>query len=161
MIRHAPRSTLFPYTTLFRSLVRHAHLFPHGKAGIGRHQERILFGPVHGHVVFAAHAGVDELDDYFLSDAFNVAIPPLLERESGSLAPTLFHRAFIGATRGMRLDFIRLAEHNVNAAAIGLPTRDASSKMLVGVGNALVVFFLELVLFGVRRGIAALPEGFN
>jgi hypothetical protein len=33
--------------------------------------------------------------------------------------------------------------------------------MLVGVGNALVVLFFEFVLFGIGRGIAALPEGFN
>src|SRR6476469_4876342 len=61
----------------------------------------------------------------------------------------------------MRLDFIRLAEHDVDAAAVGLPPRDAGGEMLVGVGNALVMFFLEFVLFGVRRGIAALPKRFN
>jgi hypothetical protein len=33
--------------------------------------------------------------------------------------------------------------------------------MLVGVGDALVVLFLIFVLFGIGRGIAALPEGFN
>ena len=61
----------------------------------------------------------------------------------------------------MRLDFIRLAEHDVDAAAICFPARNAGCKMLVRIGNALVMFFLEFVLFGVRRGIAALPEGFN
>ncbi len=33
--------------------------------------------------------------------------------------------------------------------------------MLVGVGDALVVLFLIFVLFGVRSGVAALPEGFD
>src|SRR5580698_5934897 len=33
--------------------------------------------------------------------------------------------------------------------------------MLVGVGNALVVLFFVLVLFGVRSGIATLPESFD
>src|SRR4051794_3660624 len=33
--------------------------------------------------------------------------------------------------------------------------------MLVGIGDTLVVFFFEFVLFGIRRRIAALPEGFN
>src|SRR5437868_13892547 len=61
----------------------------------------------------------------------------------------------------MRIDFIRLAENDVDAATIGLPTRDARGEMLVGVGNTLVVFFLKFVLFGVRRGIAALPKRFN
>src|SRR5260221_8699094 len=35
MIRRPPRSTLFPYTTLFRSL-RHRHRFPH-RPSQGRH----------------------------------------------------------------------------------------------------------------------------
>jgi len=33
--------------------------------------------------------------------------------------------------------------------------------MLIGIGDTPVVLFLVLVLFGVRRGIAALPERFN
>ena len=33
--------------------------------------------------------------------------------------------------------------------------------MLVGVRDAPVVLFLVFVLFGIRRGVAALPESFN
>src|SRR4051812_43390670 len=61
----------------------------------------------------------------------------------------------------MGFDFVGLAEDDVDTAAVGLPSRDASGEVLVGIGDALVVLFFVFVLFGVRRGIAALPEGFN
>src|SRR5260370_26898114 len=35
MIRRPPRSTLFPYTTLFRSLLRQAELLLQGRVGLG------------------------------------------------------------------------------------------------------------------------------
>ncbi len=111
--------------------------------------------------IFAAHAGVDEFDDDFLADAFDVAIAPVFKGEGRGLAAAFFHGAFVGAARGMRLDFIGLAVHDVDAAAIGLPAGHAGGEMLVGVGDALVVLFLIFVLFGVGGGIAALPEGFN
>ena len=47
----------------------------------------------------------------------------------------------------MRLDFVRRAEHDVDAAAVGLPARNAGGEMLVGVGDAPVVLFLEFVLY--------------
>src|SRR5579864_1256247 len=61
----------------------------------------------------------------------------------------------------MRFHFIGLAVHDVDAAAVGLPAGDACGEVLVGVGDALVVLFFVFVLFGVRRRIAALPEGLN
>src|SRR2546430_12595497 len=39
MIRRPPRSTLFPYTTLFRSIEERPHA---SAAGVGQHQRRIL-----------------------------------------------------------------------------------------------------------------------
>src|ERR1700680_3569269 len=61
----------------------------------------------------------------------------------------------------MGIDFIGLAEDDVHASAIGFPPRDACREVLVGVGDSLVVLFLIFVLFGVGRGIAALPEGLD
>ena len=58
----------------------------------------------------------------------------------------------------MRFDFVGRAVRDVDAAAIGLPAGDAGSVMLVGVSDAAVVLFLELVLYGVGSGIAAQPE---
>src|SRR5579864_1296506 len=61
----------------------------------------------------------------------------------------------------MRFHFIGLAVHDVDAAAVGLPAGDACGEVLVGVRDALVVLFFVFVLFGVRRGIATLPEGLD
>jgi hypothetical protein len=46
-------------------------------------------------------------------------------------------------------------------AAVGLPARLAGGKMLVGVGDAPVVLFAELVLRRIGVGIAPQPELLN
>src|ERR1700756_2106822 len=61
----------------------------------------------------------------------------------------------------MGFDFVGLAEDDVDAAAISSPAGNTCREMLGGVGDALVVLFFEFVFFGVRRGIATLPEGLN
>ncbi len=59
---------------------------------------------------------------------------------------------------GCDLDFVGRAVGDVDAAAVGLPAGNTRSVMLVGVGDAAVVLFFELVLDGIRGGIAAQPE---
>src|ERR1700722_461605 len=61
----------------------------------------------------------------------------------------------------MRINLIRRTVHDVHAAAIGLPPRNTRGKMLVGISNAAVMFFLVFVLFGVRSWVAPLPECFD
>src|SRR6267154_4008971 len=61
----------------------------------------------------------------------------------------------------MRFDFVGRAVHDVDPATVGFPTRNSRREMLVGISDAPVVLFLVLVLFGIRRGIAALPESLN
>ena len=61
----------------------------------------------------------------------------------------------------MRIHFVRRTIHDVHAAAIGLPARNASGEMLVGVGNTPIVLFLVFVLFRIRSGVPALPESFD
>ena len=112
-------------------------------------------------MIVAAHTGVDELDDDLLSDTFKIAIPPSLERICGSLTTALFHRTIVGAAAGMRLDFIRLAVHDVHATAISFPSGNTGGKVFVRVSNALVMLFLEFVLYGIRRWIAARPKCFD
>ena len=60
--------------------------------------------------------------------------------------------------RGMIVDFVGRPVGDINAAAVGLPSGNTGSVVLVGVGDAAVVLFLELVFDGVRAGIAAQPE---
>ena len=139
-------------------LVGHAHLLHQGEAGAGNVQQGVLFRRVHGHAELARHGGVDELDDDVVADAFDVAIAPLLEGEGGGLAAALFRGPLIGAARGVVFDFVRRAVRDVDAAAVGLPAGDARGVVLVGVRDAAVVLFLELVFDGVRGGVAAQPE---
>src|ERR1022692_1736762 len=136
----------------------HPHLFHQGEAGAGDIGQGVLFRRVHGHVVLARHGGVHELDDDVCADAFQVAVAPLLERVGGRFTAALFHGPLVGAAGGVRLDFVGRPVNDVNASAIRLPAGDSRSVMVVGVSDAPVVLFLELVLFGVRSGVAPQPE---
>src|SRR2546425_3535060 len=55
MIRRPPRSTLFPYTTLFRSLPARSVVADHGVAGV---EEPLRHAPAH-------HAEPDEAERHF------------------------------------------------------------------------------------------------
>src|SRR5262252_7825836 len=61
----------------------------------------------------------------------------------------------------MRVNAVGLAVHDVNASAVGVASAYACGIMLVRIGEAAIVFFLELVLRCIRCGIAPLPEVFN
>ena len=112
-------------------------------------------------MVIAAHARVHELNDHFLANAFEVAVAPLLKRERGSRAPALFHGTFVLPTRRMRFNLIRLSVHDINPAAIGFPSGNASGKVFVGISDARVVLFFELVFYRIWRWVATLPEAFD
>ena len=58
----------------------------------------------------------------------------------------------------MGINFVGRTKHDIDASAIGPPARLAGGKMLVGIGDAAVMFFLVLVLFGVGSGVATQPE---
>ena len=109
----------------------------------------------------AAHAGIDEFNNDLLPDTLDIAVAPILKWEGRSLAAAFIHGTLVAAARRMRINLVRLAKHDVDSAAIGLPSRDARREVLVGIRNPLVVLFLVFVFFGVRRGIAPLPESFN
>src|SRR3712207_7747776 len=55
MIRRPPRSTLFPYTTLFRSLARHVDGLLHGHVDVVAHR------PLHAHLHFLDHGVLADL----------------------------------------------------------------------------------------------------
>src|SRR5258708_25392177 len=63
MIRRPPRSTLFPYTTLFRSVLHHEDEVGHGRridvaAGAGSHDHRDLRDHAGGDDIAAEHIGI-------------------------------------------------------------------------------------------------------
>ncbi len=61
----------------------------------------------------------------------------------------------------MRVDAVRFAVSDIHVTAIGLPSRLASSEMLVRIGDAAIVLFAELILRRVGIRIAAQPEVLN
>src|SRR2546423_8367591 len=58
----------------------------------------------------------------------------------------------------MRLKLVGLAVHDIDAASVGLPSRNAGSVVLVGIGYTLVILLAVLVLVRVRVWIAPAPE---
>src|SRR5262249_34691953 len=79
----------------------------------------------------------------------------------GGFATALFHGPLVGTAGGMRFNFIGGTEGDVDAPAVRLPSRNAGSVVLIGIGDAAVVLFLELVFDRVRRRVAAQPELLN
>src|SRR2546422_566934 len=58
----------------------------------------------------------------------------------------------------MGFGLVGFAPHDIDAAAIGFPSRNAGSEMLVGIGDALVIFLAILVFVGVGIGVPSPPK---
>src|SRR6185437_17014 len=111
------------------------HLLVHREARARYMEKRVLFRAVQGHVIVAALTGVHEFDIDVVADAFNVAVMPDLEGESGSFTATLVHRALVSTPGRVRVDAVRLAVGDVDVTAIGLPSRLSGGEMLVRIGD--------------------------
>jgi len=83
---------------------------------------------------------------------------PNLEREGGRLAAALFCRPLVVSAAGVGLNAVGLAVCNIDMTAVGLPSRLACGKVLVGIGDAGIVLFAKLIVRGVRVRIASQPE---
>src|SRR5208337_94065 len=55
-------------------------------------------------------------------------------------------------------DFVGFTPDDVDAPAIRLPARDPGSEMLIGVGDAAIVLFLEIIVRQIGVAAAAQPE---
>src|SRR5262249_51698886 len=108
-----------------------------------------------GDAVFARAGRVYKFDLDVRTYSLDVAIPPYFEGIGRRRAAAFPGGAVVAAARGVRFDLIRLAEHDIDAPAVGLPPGDAAGVMLVGVGDALVMLFAVFVDVGVGVGIAA------
>src|SRR5208282_6296123 len=95
------------------------------------------------------------------TDAVNVPVTPLLEGISGSRAAAFRIRALVRPTAGVGIIFVRRTIHDVNPAAIRLPTGNAGGEVLVAVSNAAVIFLFVLVFGAAGVRVAALPEIFD
>src|SRR5579862_1210904 len=61
----------------------------------------------------------------------------------------------------MRFELIWRAPDDVGTSTIRSPSRNSRGKPFVGIGNAPVMLFLELVFYCVGSWVAALPERFD
>src|SRR5438132_183264 len=124
-------------------------------------QQRVFLARIDGHAVLARHAWIDKFQEHFVADAFNVSIPPDLKRKRAGRAAAFFDGTVNCPAGGMRLDFIRLPVNDVDAPAVGLPTRNTRREPLVRIGNTRVMFFFEFVVYRVGRRIPAKPKLFD
>ena len=67
----------------------------------------------------------------------------------------------ISSSCGEAVDIGWWAVGNVNPSSVGCPSVDSRFEMIVGVGNAPVVLFLEFVKSCARVGVAPTPELFD
>src|SRR4029077_9313897 len=67
-----------------------------------------------------------------------------------------FGRSVIRAARGVRLNLIRGTPYDVHVTPVRLPSWNSRSIVLIGISDAAVVLFLEIVVRQV--GIAAAPQ---
>lgn len=86
---------------------------------------------------------------------------PDLKREGGGLAPAFFDGTLVAAAAGVGVDGVGLAVGDVDVSAVGAPSGLTGGEVLIGVGDAGVVLFAELVVGGVGVGVAAEPELFD
>src|SRR2546426_10476975 len=76
MIRRPPRSTLFPYTTLFRSLFEHRHLWLRSRRQVA--------------IARVRHEVIQAIRDFFYERHFVVVDTPILTGSIGEAAGHLF-----------------------------------------------------------------------
>src|SRR2546422_6448669 len=107
MIRRPPRSTLFPYTTLFRSLVRRVHAGEERVAASVRHGQGIELGRLERLLIVGA-VGVPALGPAAIDRLIELAVgPELVDAQQGDLG-------IVGVTRHLREMWV----HDPEAAAI-------------------------------------------
>src|SRR5262245_26286318 len=142
-------------------LRRQAELFGQRQARVRGVKQRVFFIGAAGDEVFARAGRVYKFDLDVRTYSLDVAIPPDFEGIGRRRATAFPGGAVVAAARWVRFDLIGLAEHDVDAPAVGLPSGDAAGVMLVGVGDALVILFAVFVNVCVRIGIASVPEPFD
>ena len=155
---HGPRRGRTVGTVKALGLVGHAHLFHHAQPGSRDFCQGVFFARIHGHVIFAGAARVHEFDDDVVPDSVQVAVAPLFKCVGRGLAASFRSGTLIIAAGRVGFDLIGLSPDDVDPSAIGAPSGNTRSEPLVGVRDAAIVLFLELVLDRVRSGVAALPE---
>src|SRR4030095_13199120 len=121
-------------------------------------QHRILFVGAARNTILAAAGWIDKLNLDPRAYASQITIEPNFKWIRRRTTTTFVGRTVVITSRRVRFALIRFSIHDPDAPAIRFPSWYAGREMLIGIGNALVVFLFELVLIGVGVGIAPAPE---
>ena len=101
---------------------------------------------------------IHEFQFHVFADALDVVVGPIFVSVGLRLTAAEVQRPVTVLALGVAFERIRLAIHDVDAAAVGSPAWHTRRKMLVGVGDAAIVLFLYGVVDRIGVGIAPLPE---
>src|SRR5690348_13274232 len=135
--------------------------FPPAPPALIRHREHRgerLFRRVGSQPEFAGTAGIHKFQFNVLSDALDVMVGPILEGIGLRFTAALIQRSLVVLALCMALERVRLAVHDVDAAAICPPSRDTRGEMLVGISDAAVVLLLNRIIDRVWVRTAPLPK---
>src|SRR5579859_2586576 len=139
-------------------LGRHSLLLREGQAGTRNIKHRVFFRRVGGQAEFASARRIHEFQLYVLADTFNIVIRPIFIGVGLRLATALVQGPVPSLALSVAFKVIRLAVHDVDAAAIGSPAGNAGRVMLVSIGDAAIVLFFYGIIDRIRIRIAPLPE---
>ncbi len=86
---------------------------------------------------------------------------PALKGKGGGAAAALFNGSLVGAATRMGVDGVRLAESDIDVAAVRFPARLAGRKVLIGILDAGIVLVAELVVGRLGVRVAPKPKVFD
>src|ERR1700722_74765 len=121
-------------------------------------RQRILLRRIHRQVIFARSCRIDELHDYVLAHALDIAPTPRLPRIRGCGTPALFLGSVICTTRWMAVNLVWRAPHDIHVTAISLPSWNTRGVMFIRVSDPPVMLFFEFVIRQIWISAAAQPE---
>ena len=124
-------------------------------------QQSILLVGVARDAILAATRRIYEFNFNSRSYAGQVTIKPALKRIGRSRTTAFIRFAVVSAARRVSFSLVRLAVHDPDAAAVGLPAGNARREMFVRVSDTFVIFLAIFVFVGVRVRIATPPEFFD
>ena len=135
-----------------------SQLLGQSQSGPRNLEQGILLLRIHCDPVLIGAGSIDELDFDSRPHSFQMAVKPHLEGIGVGSPPTFFELSLIGSPLRVLLESVRFPEQDIDHPPVGSPALDTGMVFVVGVGNAAIVLFLELVDGGPGVEIPAEPE---
>ena len=125
---------------------RHALLLSESQSRPGHIKQGVFFRWVGSQAELARATGIHKFQFNIFADALNVVVRPIFEGIRLRFAAALIQRPLVVLALCMAFKRVRLAVHDVDAAAVGSPAGNAGCKMLVGIGDAPIMLFLDRII---------------